>query len=207
MWNENPSKRSFLLPSARFSRWMCQSRRVGLCYRNCEFLHLFCIAMRRGIQLAGMVFIVKFSVLAHSHRGSNFDREIVDWGGRLRLFALWNKRSSESEGENCGWRGNKAGALTIWLAVTWRRNGQEFGMCIDSENSTESFRQNTLRSDSKSGRPDSEHGYWYTKRLLLLSQHISLPAVSYQILIFTVWKQLKPSDVRMRQTGISCLEF
>lgn len=80
-------------------------------------------------------------------------------------------------------------------------------MCVELENSTESFTQNAMRSDSTSLRADRERGYRYTKRLLLLSQHISLPAVSYQILIFTVWKQLKPSDVRMRQTGISCLKF
>lgn len=34
--------------------------------------------MKKGVQLAGMVFIVKFSVCAHSHGGSNSDREIVD---------------------------------------------------------------------------------------------------------------------------------
>lgn len=36
-------------------------------------------------------------------------------------------------------------------------------MYIESEDSTESFRQNTETSDSTSGTPDNEHGYWYTK--------------------------------------------
>lgn len=109
---------------------------VCLDMASCESMLKLSFNLKRTVRLLVIVFIVKFSVCAHSHRGTNCDREMLGWllcRGCLRLFAIWNKRSSESQGENCGWRDNKAGVLAIWLTATWPRNVKKFWTHVESE--------------------------------------------------------------------------
>lgn len=75
---------------------------VQLC---CVNRILFHVDLKRTVQLAVTVFIVRSGVCARSHRGTNCEREMLGWllcRGGLRRFAFWKERSSESGGENCG---------------------------------------------------------------------------------------------------------
>lgn len=125
---------------------------------------------------------------AHSHRGTNCDREMLGWllcRGCLRLFAIWNKRSSESQGENCGWRDNKAGVLAIWLTAMWPRNVKKFWTHVESEDTivcelegheivntgTDTYSEISFRATNRL--------HQQCCNLMLASEQIALPAVSY----------------------------
>lgn len=170
------------------------------------FLWLFCGSwislpefvlcwFKESVELVVIVFIVKFSVCAHSHGGSNCDREIVGWllcRGCLGLFAMWNKCNSESEGKNCGWRDDQAGVLLTWLTVTcWIRGlGEGAWRTLDSGCSS------YLWAGCNSDAVICCYHHDRSPRQLCLTGQLS-----------HIWTQLKPPDMWLRQTGTSCLKF